>query len=102
MTAAETFKGEIERLAALLYEAKREMESADVLKGDRPVFVLVAKDTAARHEFENKMLEYLATKFGFSLGKPMPYDVNPLGTVSLFQFPSGVVLSIIDGDKIKA
>ena len=95
---------EMAKLADLLYSVQRRIESDELLgKGAKPVFILVAKDMAARQIMECKVLDYFYEKYGhYSLSSQgVPYDINPLDNISMFHFAEhGVCIGLIDATSL--
>lgn len=92
----EVAESQIDRLLDRLLMAQQELKSVSPPGADEPLFVLVAKDGAARLQIEMRMMEYFARKYGFDISKKLPYELNPLETVSMFKFPQGVKISVIE------
>ena len=96
---------EMAKLADLLYSVQRRIESDELLgKDKKPVFILVAKDMAARQIMECKVLDYFYEKYGapnFLGSKGVPYDINPLDQISMFHFAEhGVCIGLIDATSL--
>lgn len=95
----ETTHESIERLIDTLYLSKRDMESVKDPQLNNPVFVLVANCRDHRMEIERRIMDYFAHRFGFDLTKKLTYDINQLPNISLFHFPNGVDISVIEYKK---
>ena len=100
MSAINATPNNIEWLLEKLYKVDKELKSRvdHYDEHKNRVYVCVAKTKAERHAIENVMFHYMAKKYGFNYPKveDNEFDINPLDESSMFRFPNGIKISVID------